>query len=62
MKAALVLCPSWDWSYPVYSQALLAAILRRRGREASIYDLNRVLVTLNEVPAAEKPEMLAAQA
>ena len=60
MKVALVLCPSWDWCYPIYSQALLAAILKRRGTETSIYDLNRVLVTLNEAPAAEKPEMVAA--
>jgi hypothetical protein len=41
MRAALVLSPRFDHLYPAYSLGLLSAILKRRGHESAVFDLNK---------------------
>ncbi len=41
VRTALVLCPSWDLRHPTYAPALLAALLRSRGHEPLLFDLNK---------------------
>jgi radical SAM superfamily enzyme YgiQ (UPF0313 family) len=48
LKTALVLCPQWDAQWPAYALALLSALLKRRGHETLIIDLNREMTTLSE--------------
>ncbi|MFI5347967.1 MAG: B12-binding domain-containing radical SAM protein [Elusimicrobiota bacterium] len=46
MKVALILCPSWDTAFPIPSLALFAALLKNRGHEAEILDLNHQMARL----------------
>lgn len=51
MKVALLLCPSWDSSYPAVSLALLAALLKEKGHEAEIVDVNHRVALLERASA-----------
>lgn len=43
LKVALINCPAWDIEFPPYNIALLAAVLKREGFGATVFDLNRDL-------------------
>ena len=55
MKVALILCPSWDSAYPNASLALLSALLKERGHEPEVIDLNHRMALLERASEALVP-------
>jgi radical SAM superfamily enzyme YgiQ (UPF0313 family) len=51
MKVALLLCPRWDINHPIYSAALLTALLKARGHEVGFFDMNQELFVLERAAA-----------
>ncbi len=48
MEVALILCPEWDSSHPIYSLALLTTQLKLRGHSTTIYDLNKAVSLIED--------------
>jgi radical SAM superfamily enzyme YgiQ (UPF0313 family) len=57
MRVAMVLCPSWDQRFPVFSVALLSAHLGARGHESLFFDLNKELFLHREAKAGAPTRM-----